>query len=716
MHLPATTGIAVALGLGVVCGVLNAVYAISYASLAFPGPLVGALPAALSLGLLSSAILGIVTTLLLRYPGSSAVISPEATLVLGGVGLQFATDVEPDGLLPTMLATIALVSLATSATLFAVGRARLGYLMHYLPFPVVAGLIGGLGILLVIGGLDLAVPGFASRALISRPEAWLELAATAAFGTILWLWHFCRPSPFNLPFMVLLGTAGLWAVTDLWEVPAAWLLGPFPVSPITLPGATWGLLDQVDWAAIAMATPTLAMLVMFLSVIVLTDVASLEVALNEHIEPDQALQTLGLANAASGAIGGFTGVMSISGTIMAHRGGAPCRLVGVVAALVSFGFYLVGPGLFGWVPGFVVGGLIVFVGLEFVTEWIVQLWRRLSWPDRAILLAVVAGVSLAGFAEGFVIGLLLGFVFFVVGYSRLPAIRHETTGQYRFSHVERSEDDRQWLRAGGQGTMVLELSGFLFFGSAWRIYDRVRRRAMDPTLPPLGAVLLDFRRVAGVDSSGWHNFRRVAELGGQHGFEIVFSHLPQRLEQLLRLETVIGAHRPHVRLVDDLDRGLECIENLTLARRPPGLAEAAATFDGGPFDPAITERLGTYVEPRTFAAGETLIRQGDASDDVYIVRRGSISILVDGPEGGRIRLRTAGPGTVIGEIAFILRQPRTAWAVADTEVRADRISRAAVARMAAEEPQLLLRLQGSMLRILASRVSDSTRLVVQLSR
>ena len=461
VDLPAGTGIAVALGLGVVCGVLNAVYAISYASLAFPGPLVGSLPSALSLALLSSAVLGIVATLLLRYPGSSAVISPEATLVIGGVGLQFATDVEPDDLLPTMLATIALVSLATSATLFAVGRARLGYLMHYLPFPVVAGLIGGLGVLLVIGGLDLAVPGLESRALASRHEAWVELAATAAFGTILWLRHFCRPSPFNLPFMVVLGTTGFWAAAGLWELPAGWLLGPFPISPVTLPGATWSLLDQVDWAAIAMAAPTLAMLVMFLSVIVLTDVASLEMALNEHIEPDQALQTFGLANAASGAIGGFTGVMSISGTIMAHRGGAPCRLTGVMAALVSFGFCLAGPGLFGWIPGFVVGGLIVFVGLGFVSEWIVQLWRGLSWPDRAILLAVVAGVSLAGFAEGFVLGLLLGFVFFVVSCSRLPAIRHETTGRYRFSHVERPRGRAATTAREGDGTLVLELGGFL---------------------------------------------------------------------------------------------------------------------------------------------------------------------------------------------------------------------------------------------------------------
>jgi CRP-like cAMP-binding protein len=71
---------------------------------------------------------------------------------------------------------------------------------------------------------------------------------------------------------------------------------------------------------------------------------------------------------------------------------------------------------------------------------------------------------------------------------------------------------------------------------------------------------------------------------------------------------------------------------------------------------------------------------------------------------------------VIGEIAFILRRSRTAWAVADTPVEADRLSRAAVARMASDDPQLLLRLQTAMLRILAQRVSDSTELLLQLSR
>ena len=77
--------------MGLLCGLLNAVYAVSYVGLAFPGPLAPFLGSALSPALLATALATIVVALGLRYPGGMAVISPEATLVIGGVGLQFAT-------------------------------------------------------------------------------------------------------------------------------------------------------------------------------------------------------------------------------------------------------------------------------------------------------------------------------------------------------------------------------------------------------------------------------------------------------------------------------------------------------------------------------------------------------------------------------------------------------------------------------------------------
>ena len=711
-------GIAMAIGVGVICGLLNAVFAIAYVGLAFPGPLAVHFAPALSLGLLTAAVASVVATLILRYPGGMAVLSPESTLVIGGVGLELAATVAPAQLYPTVLASIALVTLATALLLYGMGRARLGHLMHYLPYPVVAGLIGGLGVLLVIGGLELAAPDLRTPGYALDHDAWLELAVTAAFGTCLWLLHHHRPSALNIPCAVF--AAGVLFALLAHGSPelAGWTMHLEP--PAGAPGSSlvWTQLDLVDWPALAQAAPTLAMLVVFLAVIVLTDTAGLELALGRHLEPNQTLTTFGLANAAGAALGGFTSVMCISATVMAHRAGLACRLVGVTAAIVCLAVWAAGPGLLVWVPSFVAGGLIVYVGLEFVGEWVILQWLRLNGADRAILVAVVAGVSLAGFAVGFITGLLLGFIFFVLSCSRLPAVRHETTARYRFSHVDRREGERDLLRSAGDATLILELTGFLFFGSAWRIHARIRQRALDPSAVPLRAVVLDFSRVSGLDSSGWHNFRKVVELGQQRRFAVVLTRVPQAMDRLLQLEGVTGPRLSHVRVMPDLDRGLEWLETATLAEPQaiPGLAEPTLPFAQDPLAAFPPERLAGYAEHCRFGAGETLIGQGDVSDDVYILREGSISITVAGQDGRQIRLRSAGPGTVVGEIAFILRRPRTASAVAESAVTADRITRDAVARMALEEPQLLLALQTAMLRILARRVSDSTELVVQLSR
>jgi SulP family sulfate permease len=196
----------------------------------------------------------------------------------------------------------------------------------------------------------------------------------------------------------------------------------------------------------------------------------------------------------------------------------------------------------------------------------------------------------------------------------------------------------------------------------------------------------------------------------------VLSQLPRGLEQAVRLEGMLDAGCDHVRLVEDIDRGLEFLEEELLALGSYGLTEAPAAFDGAGSEPALVDGLAAYAERRAFAPGEALIRQGDASEDVFIVRSGWIAVVVDEPNGEKIRLRRAGPGTVVGEIAFILRRPRTASAIADTAVVADRLSAAALARMAADDPHLLLRLQTALLRILARRVSDSTELALQLSR
>ena len=193
-------------------------------------PSLGHCPAELGLavgmGLLSAALVSIVVALVWRFPGSMGVISPEATLVIGTVGLDFVVAVAPDRQLPTLMATVALVALALGVLLLVLARARLGYLIHYLPFPVVAGLIGGLGILLVIGGLKLAVPDLLAGGyrLAAVPPG--ELLATTAVGALCWLVQHRWPATFNLPLLVTAATLAFWLAPGAADR-SDWLLQGF---------------------------------------------------------------------------------------------------------------------------------------------------------------------------------------------------------------------------------------------------------------------------------------------------------------------------------------------------------------------------------------------------------------------------------------------------------------------------------------------------------
>jgi CRP/FNR family transcriptional regulator, cyclic AMP receptor protein len=70
------------------------------------------------------------------------------------------------------------------------------------------------------------------------------------------------------------------------------------------------------------------------------------------------------------------------------------------------------------------------------------------------------------------------------------------------------------------------------------------------------------------------------------------------------------------------------------------------------------------------AAGDFLFREGDNGDKMYVLLEGKVEILL-----GDFVLETAGPGSLIGEMALIDDSPRTATVVAKTSCRLAEIDR-----------------------------------------
>jgi hypothetical protein len=77
------------------------------------------------------------------------------------------------------------------------------------------------------------------------------------------------------------------------------------------------------------------------------------------------------------------------------------------------------------------------------------------------------------------------------------------------------------------------------------------------------------------------------------------------------------------------------------------------------------ERLASGLEPLSFAAGQTIMREGEAGDRFVVVASGEVEVTAEGRAIQRL-----GRGAGLGEISLLRRSPRSATVTALTPVEA----------------------------------------------
>ena len=98
-----------------------------------------------------------------------------------------------------------------------------------------------------------------------------------------------------------------------------------------------------------------------------------------------------------------------------------------------------------------------------------------------------------------------------------------------------------------------------------------------------------------------------------------------------------------------------------------------------------------------FEAGTTIIRQGDPGNFAYVILEGKVDIFVEIPAPAEpIRMSTLGRDSMIGELGAFAEMPRTATAVARTDLRLLRIDRESLMSIAAEEPSVAIAIIGEL--------------------
>jgi len=90
--------------------------------------------------------------------------------------------------------------------------------------------------------------------------------------------------------------------------------------------------------------------------------------------------------------------------------------------------------------------------------------------------------------------------------------------------------------------------------------------------------------------------------------------------------------------------------------------------------------LGTFLERIEVAAGEVIVREGDAGDDLYLIESGEAEARISDRNGEPVTLARFGPGEYFGEIALLTGAERTADIVAVGPVTLLRLTKDAYTR------------------------------------
>lgn len=686
---------------------------LSTATLLFQGPLAVHVPLAVGLTLLGAAVLSLVAAFRGSLPLASVGPEPATVPVMAAITGAVAAQANPDALLSTTLVALLLTGAAIGVVWWLTGRYRGGDVIRFIPYPVIGGFLGSIGWLMLTGGLGVSTGQTFSFAQLL---GWLSgpfearLWAGVVIGVLIWRATLRFTHVLTLPALVL-GAAllvhlGLWQ----WGIGLAdarsqgWLLPPFSQ---TLPVWPWrgALLQAVQWDVVVQQAGLMVSAVIVATLGLLLSDTSLEVAWETRADINQDLRALGAGNVLVAALGGLSGGVSISRSVLNRSAGAAGRASGALKAMFCLGAMVGGGSLIALVPRPLLGGLLIYLGLGMFKAWIVDSRKRLPWSDYAVVLGMVGVTATLGFVAAVCLGVLACCLDFAVSSARVSPVRRLMSRSAWPSRVERSAADTERLLTQGERMTIVELQGVLFFGSATRLMRQTQQLIEQADRPQL--LLLDFQRVRWIDSSASQVLVRLVKAASQAGTQVALSGVGAEVKPTLLAAgcLVPGGPAQHSDIHDAVAAWDEAV--LRSAEPAPDASEFETWLARTLQSPDAVRRVMDGFETLTLQAGEHLFAQGDPSDALYLVRSGRLSAYVHA-QGKELVVRSILPGGAIGEMGLFRGAARSASVRAEVASDVLCLGRDALARIEAEQPALAAAFYRVFLQQLAGRIDQLT--------
>jgi SulP family sulfate permease len=646
--------------------------------------------------------------------------------------LAASPNIDAHGGIPMAIALTFFGVFTAGAIQIAFGAAKLGRIIKFAPYPVIAGFMNGVAILLFLGqakfllGLPEHFHWADWRSIPANLQPWTFAVAAITITAIVLGPRITRHVP-SLVVGLAVGIATYYTVASQVGLEALGpIVGEIPdggftfdtLVPIFDEGTSVWVLDRI-----ADIAPIIFVLAVIASIDSLMGAAALDSLTYARHNSNRELIAQGLANMTSGVVGGLACSGALARSAASYHSGGRSRLNGIAHA----GFVLLitlaaGPWV-GTLPRVVLAAVLTVVAVGMMDAWSRELVLRLKAAGNyrrevSANLVVVISVAIVTVAVNLIVavatGMLIAMVLFVTQMSK-SIVRRVYTGHQRRSLKVRDRHDAELLATYGDKIAVVELDGPLFFGTADALLHQAESSSADADI-----IVLDFRRVSEMDATGVRLLQVLARAITNGGRHLLLAHVTPLNDYGQFIAAIGGRHLfNHVLCFADTDAALEWAEDKLVLeytddpRTEQELALPELCIAEG-FSESDIAVINSYVQRREFDAGHVLFQEGAPGDALFLLARGTVTIRLMREDGDALRLATLIPGVMFGEMALLERQTRSADAVATTPIVVYEMDQAHFLAILSEHPVLAAQLIANMARAIAARLrvtSDHLRAV-----
>lgn len=723
-----TATISKAIAAAIIVTLNKVLVGVAIACIIFSGPLRPWLAQGVAIVLLGTVLIGALTAV---FSGIAGVISaPKTALspIFALLALTVAANTDSQSMMVTVLAALLLASFIAGLALWLVGQMHLGKLVRFIPYPVIGGFFAGFSFLLFKGGLTVAgatVIDWSNLDYLGDINVASKLLLAFIFGTLLYTAE--RRYSQRFVFVVVLSVASglFWSVLwwfDISSVEATsqgWLLEFDAVEPFII-SRYWSQLSDIDWSAIIQLWDIFIVICLLAVVMLLFDISAIESFSGADVDLDRELRLSGAINMFGAGVGGLLSLQTAADTALHYKLQGASRNWVLVYCLLCFLILVFATQLLALIPGFVIGGVLVYLSVAVLMNWIVAIRSKLPLRDYVVIWVILVVMAAVGILQSVAAGLLLTIVIFVIRYSQLSVVKFKLSGLERRSNVDRNPDNEKILLRQGNRICILGLQSSIFFGTATRLLDELHHIIAEVGPDKIEHLILDFGRVNDLDTSGANIFLKLRALTKLHEIAVVFTGLNKEMMSTFEFIGLFeGELAEHFHWFDELDAGLEWSETQLLlssaADEQPSISvdDLLLQIFG---DQSAADDLGAFFTTDNVAMGNALFHQNEPADCLYFVLSGSVSIILNLPDGSLKRLKQFQAGALFGEMAFYAGGVRSADAVAQSEVCLMRLGVDDFAKLQAQQPVLAGRFHAYVVRLLAQRLRHADEEIAAMAR